>query len=66
MDGGDLHAVLDDRIDMRDLLARKRRETSMKGRVLLTAAEIAAADKPRTCAGATILGTGAEACPARA
>jgi hypothetical protein len=42
MDGGDLYAVLDDRIDMRDLLARKRRETSMTGRVLLTAAEILA------------------------
>jgi hypothetical protein len=40
MDGGDLYAVLDDRIDLRDLLSRKRRETSMTGRVLLTAAEI--------------------------
>jgi Restriction endonuclease len=40
MDGGDLYAVLDNRIDLRDLLERKRRETSMSGRVLLTAAEI--------------------------
>ena len=40
MDGTDLYAVLDDRIDLRDLLGRKRRETSMTGRVLLTAAEI--------------------------
>lgn len=40
MDGSDLYAVLDDRIDLRELLERKRRETSMTGRVLLTAAEI--------------------------
>jgi hypothetical protein len=40
MDGADLYAVLEDRIDLRDLLSRKRRETSMTGRVLLTAAEI--------------------------
>ncbi len=40
MDGGDLFAVLDERIDLVDLLRRKRRETSMTGRVLLTAAEI--------------------------
>jgi hypothetical protein len=40
MDGADLYAVLDKRIDLRDLLGRKRRETSMSGRVLLTAAEI--------------------------
>jgi hypothetical protein len=40
MDGGDLYAVLDQRIDLRDLLRRKRRETSMTGRVLLTAADI--------------------------
>jgi hypothetical protein len=40
MDGGDLYAVLDQRIDLNDLLRRKRRETSMTGRVLLTAVEI--------------------------
>ncbi len=40
MDGADLFAVLDQRIDMRQLLRRKRSETSMTGRVLLTAAEI--------------------------
>lgn len=40
MDGGDLFAVLDARIELPDLLARKRRETSMTGRVLLTASEI--------------------------
>jgi hypothetical protein len=40
MDGADLYAVLEQRIDLRDLLRRKRRETSMTGRVLLTAAEI--------------------------
>ena len=40
MDGADLYAVLEDRIDLRDLFGRKRRETSMTGRVLLTAAEI--------------------------
>src|SRR5258708_4325425 len=42
MDGGDLYAVLDDRIDLRELLRRKRRETAMTGRVLLTAADILA------------------------
>jgi hypothetical protein len=42
MDGADLYAVLDERIDLRELLRRKRRETSMTGRVLLTAAEILA------------------------
>lgn len=40
MEGGDLYAVLDQRIDLNDLLRRKRRETSMTGRVLLTAADI--------------------------
>lgn len=38
--GVDLYAVLDERIDFTDLLRRKRRETSMTGRVLLTAVEI--------------------------
>lgn len=42
MDGADLYAVLEERIDLRDLLRRKRRETSMTGRVLLTATEILA------------------------
>lgn len=42
MDGADLFAVLDERIDLRDLLGRKRRETSMTGRVLLTAADVLA------------------------
>lgn len=42
MDGADLYAVLDERIDLLELLRRKRRETSMTGRVLLTAAEIIA------------------------
>lgn len=40
MDGADLYAVLEQRIDLRELLRRKRRETSMTGRVLLTVAEI--------------------------
>jgi hypothetical protein len=40
MDGGDLFAVLEERIDLRELLERKRRESSMTGRVLITAAEI--------------------------
>jgi hypothetical protein len=40
MDGADLYAVLDARIELPELLSRKRRETSMSGRVLLTAAEI--------------------------
>jgi hypothetical protein len=42
MDGADLYAVLDERIDLRELLRRKRREASMTGRVLLSAAEILA------------------------
>jgi len=42
MDGADLYAVLEERIDLRELLRRKRRETSMTGRVLLTAADILA------------------------
>jgi hypothetical protein len=42
MDGADLYAVLVERIDLRELLRRKRRETSMTGRVLLTAADILA------------------------
>ena len=40
MDGGDLYAVLDGRIELPDLLTRKRRETSMSGKVLLTVNEI--------------------------
>lgn len=40
MDGGDLYAVLDGRIDLRELLNRRRRESSMSGRILFTAAEI--------------------------
>lgn len=40
MDGADLYAVLDARIDLPELLNRKRRESSMTGRILLTAAEI--------------------------
>jgi hypothetical protein len=42
MDGADLYAVLEERIDLRALLRRKRRETSMTGRILLTAAQILA------------------------
>jgi len=42
MDGADLYAVLEERIDLRELLRRKLRETSMSGRVLLTAADILA------------------------
>ncbi len=42
MDGADLYAVLEQRIDLRELLTRKRRETSMSGRVFLSAAEILA------------------------
>jgi hypothetical protein len=42
MVGADLYAVLEERIDLRELLRRKRRETSMTGRVLLTAADILA------------------------
>jgi hypothetical protein len=40
MDGGDLYAVLDGRIDLREPLNRKRRESSMTGRIMITAAEI--------------------------
>jgi hypothetical protein len=40
MDGSDLYAVLDGRIDLRELLSRKRRESSMTGRIMITAAEI--------------------------
>jgi hypothetical protein len=40
MDGGDLYAVLDGRIDLHELLSRKRRESSLTGRILITAAEI--------------------------
>jgi hypothetical protein len=42
MEGADLYAVLDERIDLRELLRRKRREPSMTVRVLLTASEILA------------------------
>jgi hypothetical protein len=42
MDGGDLYAVLEERIDLRELLRRKRRESSMTGRVLLRVSEILA------------------------
>lgn len=42
MDGTDLYAVRDNRIDLRVLLRRKRRETSMTGRVLLTAGKSSA------------------------
>jgi hypothetical protein len=42
MDGAGLYAVLDDRIDLRDLLSRKRRASSMTGRVQLTVSEILA------------------------
>jgi hypothetical protein len=42
MDGADLYAVLDERIDLRELLRRKRRETSMTGRIYLTATDILA------------------------
>lgn len=40
MDGADLYAVLDDRIDLRELLRRKRRHAAMTGDIRLTAAEI--------------------------
>lgn len=40
MDGADLYAVLDDRIDLRDLLRRKRRHAAMTGDIRLTATEI--------------------------
>jgi hypothetical protein len=42
MDGADLYAVLEQRIDLQELLRRKRRETSMTGRILLTVSEILA------------------------
>jgi hypothetical protein len=42
MDGADLYAVLEERIDLRELLRRKRRETSMTGRIYVTAADILA------------------------
>lgn len=44
MDGGDLYAVLDDRIDLRELLRRKLRHAAMTGDVLQTAAEILGGD----------------------
>jgi hypothetical protein len=40
MDGADLFAVVDDRVDLRVLLQRKRREASMTGRVFIGAVEI--------------------------
>lgn len=40
MDGADLYAVLDDRMDLRELLRRKRRHAAMTGDIRLTAAEI--------------------------
>jgi hypothetical protein len=40
MDGADLYAVLDDRIDLRELLRRKRRHAAMTGDIRLTAAKI--------------------------
>ena len=40
MEGGDLYAVLDGRIDLRELLVRKRRESSMSGRILFTVVDI--------------------------
>lgn len=40
MDGGDLHAVLDERIDLRELLRRKRRHAAMTGVILITAAQV--------------------------
>jgi hypothetical protein len=40
MDGADVCAVLEQRIDLRDLLRRKRRHAAMQGRILLTAAQI--------------------------
>lgn len=44
MDGADLCAVLDERVDLRELLRRKRRETSMTGRIYLTAAQMLAGE----------------------
>ena len=46
MDGADLFAVLDDRIDLRALLQRKRREASMTGRAFIGAAEILTGRRP--------------------
>ncbi|MGH2945763.1 MAG: restriction endonuclease [Solirubrobacteraceae bacterium] len=40
MDGGDLYAVLDGRIDLRELLRRKLRHAAMTGDILYTASEI--------------------------
>lgn len=40
MDGADLYAVLDARIDLRDLLRRKIRHAAMTGDILLTVADI--------------------------
>lgn len=40
MDGGDIYAVLDDRIDLRELLRRKLRHAAMTGDILHTASEI--------------------------
>lgn len=40
MDGADLYAVIEGRIDLRELLRRKRRQAAMTGDILLTAAEI--------------------------
>lgn len=40
MDGADLFAVIDARIDLRELLRRKRRHAAMTGNILLTAADI--------------------------
>jgi len=40
MDGGDLYVVLDGRIDLRELLRRKRRHAAMTGNILLTASEL--------------------------
>lgn len=40
MDGGDLYAVLDDRIDLRDLLRRKLRHAAMTGEILYTAGQL--------------------------
>lgn len=40
MDGGDLYAVLDGRIDLRDLLRRKLRHAAMTGEILYTAGQI--------------------------
>lgn len=40
MDGADLYAVLDDRIDLVTLLRRKRRESSMTGNVFLPVTDV--------------------------